>query len=537
MKKFWTIFATALISAILLRLAFPKPALGALAFVALVPFLFALSRVKRPRDGFLFGFAFGFIFHYANIFWLNTIAAYNQFVYIGIFLVGIYLGLYVAIFGWGAVFLRRWYPRAAFILLPALWVALEYARNVGELAFPWSYLSATQPASLPLIQICEITGVWGVSFVLALINVALTEIAITIASHQNFRKCLPAILSAAVVLAATLIFGYARLGRSYNGDKSVRVVLIQPDIPQKLKFTSYAGSDIERQQLPEIIRERNFSMLQSLKPNSADLVVLPESAFTRPFFGMNKALIAKLGKEAKRLSVDILLGANREVLYNAKGEVAHPGEEIKDIGAYNSAWYFQPDGKLFPRTYDKIHLVPFGEHLPYFHLIPGFQRIIVQTGSFMEGKNYTLFPVFSADKNAPFHFATAICFESSFGWLMRRFVKRGADFLVIITNDGWYEDRAGPYQHNDLAVFRAIETRRWVVRCANRGISCVIAPTGKIIRESHLNHRAIITAQIYPKPNHTCYERFSDAFIFLIMAILLGGFILHVLRKKSARLR
>ena len=546
-KAYFIIFAP-VASAILLRLAFPKTAFYPFAFFALVPFIYLLFNLKNPKAGLLCGAIFGFTFHYANIFWLNTIAAYNPFAIIGIFLLGVYLGLYSAVFGWGSVLLIRRNPRFSFILLPCLWVVLEYIRNVGQLAFPWSYLAATQAGNPLFIQICDVTGVWGVSFLVALVNVVLGRFLHRLIHGKSLSHLAADVGLTLAILLLVIWYGAWRLKGEYKGNVPIQVSILQPNIPQKLKFASYAGTQEERKLLPAILESTNFEMLQQLEEGSSELVILPESAFTRPYFGLRKKLLDRLNKESVRLGAGILAGANREVFYNEDGELVQPGEDIKNVAAYNSAWYFQPveHQERFkasdiskatikkPMTYDKIHLVPFGEHLPYFDLIPGFQRIIVQTGSFLEGEKFTLFPLRLSDQDTTattnreaesfFRFAVVICFESSFDWLLREFVRRDADFLVVITNDGWYEDSAGPFQHNDLSIFRAIETRRWIVRCSNRGISGIISPKGVMFEKSRLNQREIINGTIYPKKIHTIYERSGNLLVVFLLLPLLPGF-------------
>lgn len=508
-KKYGKLAAPALLSAILLRLCFPKPSLYPLAFVALVPFFISLMKMERPREGLIIGFIFGFTFHYSNISWLNTLAYYNTFIYIGILLLGIYLGLSGALFGWLAVLLKRRAPKTALFFYPSLWVAIEYLRNMGQLSFPWSYISASQAANLPFIQICSITGIWGVSFLLALSN---TAFAISFLRIRERRKIGDIILTPfwiAVVIAMIHIYGINRIhSKIERPHPPVRVALVQTDIPQKIKYAGYAGTEDDLKNIPPQLEAVNFEMLSKIEAGSADLVLFPESTVISPYFAYQKELLKKFGDEAKRISAPILIGANREVFFDEQERVVGPNDKIFAVNAYNSAWFIKKDGSLFSQSYDKIHLVPFGEHLPYFDLIPGFQRIIVQTGSFLKGANYTLFPVEA--QGHQYRFGAVICFESGFGWLFRNFTNRGADFLAIMTNDGWYEDSAGPFQHADLSIFRAIETGRYVLRCSNRGPSSIIEPNGQIAKKTPLNERTILTGMIYPMKNKTIYAAIGD---------------------------
>lgn len=535
----WRVLLLAFASAVLLRLAFPKYALFPLAYVALVPLFLALFSLERPLDGLFAGIVFGVIFHYSNIFWLNTVAAYNPFALVGIFLLGIYLGLFPGIFGWASIVILKRSPRLSVLLLPSLWVILEYLRSIGQLAFPWSFVSASQAPFPEIIQIAELTGTWGISFLIVLVNFVLALFLSDLIRRERLKPHIPRLFFALGLFLLVLFFGMVRMKYgSFNGPKEIRVAICQPNIPQKLKFASYAGSAQERQHLPSVLRAINFSLLDELEDHSVDLAILPESAFTSPYFGYQSALLGNLSSEARRLSAAILVGANREIFFDKQGKRTTKREEISNVGVYNSAWYFPPDGSPDISCYDKIQLVPFGEHLPYFDLIPGFQRIIVQTGSFLKGDRYTLFPVYflaGEKKTTPtlqgiepaFHFGTVICFESGFGRLFRRYARKGADFFVIITNDGWYEESAGPFQHNQLAVFRAVETRRWVLRCSNRGISGAINPRGEFVKQTPLNEKALLHASIFPAENRTGYRIWGNLFIWLLIFFCLGEWLLH----------
>ena len=522
-----------IISAVLLRLSFPKFSLYPLAFVALFPFFLALMEAERSRTALISGLIFGFVFHYSNIFWLNTISAYNFFAIFGIFILGVYLAAYVAVFGWLAFKIHHRLPRFTFLTFPSLWVVLEYIRNMGQLAFPWSYVSATQSYNTPLIQVADITGVWGISFIVVAVNVIIAELI----HYRKEGKDLKPSLKRAVIIASALVllfvYGIIRMNGDYTKEPEIKVAAVQPNITQKEKYASYAGDQNTRLQLQPVIEEVNFNMLSRLEDENTDLVILPESCFTSPYFELNRELHQRLSAESKRLSAGIILGANREVFFDSEGNITDDHDEIAGIGCYNSAWWFRPDGQISGNIYDKVQLVPFGESLPYFDKIPGFRKLIVQTGSFLRGKNYEPFtlPV----EGEHLKFSTGICFESAFGRLFRRFANEGADFLLIITNDAWYEDSAGPYQHNQLAVFRAVETRRWLVRCSNRGISCYISPSGKIVKKTELNKRTIISGMIKPGKAKTVYLVLGDFFIIPLVLFLLGVtiYIIVISRRKA----
>jgi len=549
-----------LIAVILGRLCFPKPSLSFTAFIFMVPFFIVLFSLERLREGFFWGFVFGFGFYYSNVFWLNTLTVYNSFIPLGIVLLGAYLGLYAAVFGWASMIFMRKFPRAYAFFLPALWVCLEYPRNWGQLAFPWSYLSASQWNNIRLIQIADITGTWGISFFIVLVNLSIAvflkdfitwdirsekrKFPYLLFQKQEIKKIVKKhsilIVIVLCLFFLILVYGFVKSRPGEYKGASINVAIVQPNIPQPLKFASYAGSNAERQQIPAIIESMNFEVLGELKNGAQHLVILPESAFTRPYFKYQKNLLNKLGNEAKRLSAGILVGANREIFLDKNGNQTTDRTKIVRTNAYNSAWYFVPNGILHPTPYDKIQLVPFGENLPYFDMIPGLQKMLALTGSFLKGEHHWLFPVPyknpDTGESSLFFFGTVICFESSFSWIFRTCAIHGADFMTIITNDAWYEDSAGAYQHFSLAIFRAIETRQWIVRCSNRGISCVISPKGRVVRASKLNEKTIVYAKIFPKKMKTVYQLSGDLFVKLLFASLAVGILLifknKLLRKK-----
>jgi apolipoprotein N-acyltransferase len=519
-KEAWehrSAFALSVFSGVLLILAFPKYNMWWLAWVGMVPFFIAI-RDKTPRLAFYLGFVFGFVFYYGNVFWLNTLIDYNEFVPVGIALLGVYLALFAAIFALLASLLRR---RAAagfsFFLIPAVWVVLEYVRSLGRLAFPWAFLSASQYKVLPLIQISDLTGTYGISYLIVLCNLALADLI----SAGRVRGLVRELWKPALVICliiADLLYGSRAMKHTFADGATLKVAVVQPSVPQPTKLLSYLADDPDLQKrLQGQMIAQLVSMIRKEQGGGVDLFVLPESAITEPGFNFDVALRQMLERLAREMNACIFLGAdNRSSL-----------EENATV--YNSAWLIDPQSGLCPQPYNKIQLVPFGEHVPYFSVIPFFQESIVGIGSFAEGKDYTLFPC------KRLKFGAVICFESSFARLLRRFVCDGADFLVVITNDGWYERSAGAYQHNSLSVFRAIENRRYVVRAANTGISCIIAPNGGAVCSSLLYDRITLIAEIRASQHLTFYARYGDIFAQLSLVLALGVLIAVAVRGLGQR--
>jgi len=239
-----------------------------------------------------------------------------------------------------------------------------------------------------------------------------------------------------------------------SGIDRIKVSIVQGNIPQELKWNMEVAEDI-------IDKYNNLTRLAAF--DSPDLIIWPETSFPG-FFGVDKRFTGQVLNLARRISVPLLLGANSE----------------NGIRNFNSAILISRKGGIIDR-YDKIHLVPFGEYVPFSDRFPILHRLVLgELGEFTAGRDYKIFKL-KADNQKPIaKFATLICFEDIFPEMAKKFVQRGAQFLVVITNDAWYGDSGAAYQHAAGSVFRAIENRVPVVRCANTGYSCFIDSRGRI---------------------------------------------------------
>lgn len=509
-------YLLALVSGLIMRLPFPRFNCWWLAWVGLVPFLYALHQ-RRAKSGFYIGLVFGFVFYYANVFWLNALTRFNPFVPIGIVIAGIYLGLYGAVFGWAVAHVSRRLSRLAFLVLPAVWVVLEYVRSLGVFAFPWAFLSASQHNNLVAIQIADITGTYGISYLIVLVNGVIAEFLYR-AFHRPGRISIAKPIVAAALLAIAIAYGVSAMGRSYATGKALRVGVIQPSVPQNIKLASYMSpSEKERTRLSSELFNQLVTMLEANQGKGVELFVLPETAITEMAFAQDAPLHRYLESLSARLNASLFFGADNTIPLDAAGQPVENYQQAVNLLAYNSAWFIDRKNGLSPNVYNKIQLVPFGEHVPYFDAIPYFQEMIVQVGSFEEGKESTIFTCEGV------RFGAMICFESSFAYLARRLVRHGAQFLVVITNDAWFGRSSGPYQHDSLAQFRAVENRRYVVRCANTGISRIITPTGQTVVRLPLYARDSFVSTIRAQDGLTFYARYGDIFVVLCVMLVAGA--------------
>lgn len=509
-------FAAAILSGILYILILPKTSLSFLGWITLVPLIFSIKD-KNPKLSFYLGLTFGFMAFYGSLFWINYIRKYNPYAVIGIPFMCLYIALYPAVFSMTFVYMNKHIRKFHFLIAACLWTALEYIRSLGRISLPFGLFAASQVDSVTLLQICDFTGIFGVSFVLALTNIFIAN-AIFYFRKKDFKNIPLEIGVLSAVLIFTFVYGNIRLKESFvNENKKISIGVVQPSIPQEIKFKSYADDNEDvKKQLQQEINNKQFALLKSKKNSGINLFILPESAFTNELFAYDLDFQKMLHGLSKEIDADMFFGADKLVMLDRKGKITQNRDEYFGTGAFNSAWFLSKENGLNPESYDKIHLLPFGEYVPYFDKIPYFQEIIVQVGSFLEGK------VFSVFESNGVRFGSVICIESIYGNLVRHFRKSGADFLVVITNDAWYADTAGPIQHSDFCTFRAIENRTWLVRCANHGVSGFITPHGVWKSKLGINEVGVLTEDINPaKKTISFYSKHGDLFSQIILLISL----------------
>jgi apolipoprotein N-acyltransferase len=489
----------------LLILIFPWYDVEGLAWVALVPLLMA-TRAMRPQAALGWGWLGGGVGYLGILRWIPhtmihyggvPVAASYGILLLLVAYVALYIGIFATGWSWGV---KRW-PRGVFLFAPALWVALEWVRAHALSGFPWASLGYSQYLNRPLIQVAELTGVYGVSFALVLGNV-LVERLLYAARQRRWRAVMLPWGLTVSCLVAIGGFGIWRLegGRIALpvGATEVGVALIQGNIAQDQKWDLAS-------------RERIFGIYSALTHEAAtaadvDLIVWPEAA--TPFLFAN---------DPQYRARQLLLAeeAGRPLLF---GSPTSSREGSQDV-MYNSAFLIGPDATVLGR-YDKIHLVPFGEYIPLRRLLFFLDKLVIGMGDFGSGEAYTVMTVPQG------RFAVLICFEIIFPELVRHFVRNGAQFLANITNDAWFGSSPASYQHLSMVVFRAVENRVSIVRAANTGISAVIDPTGRLVQQTDLFVRTWIKDRIVLATEPaTFYTRFGDVFAYgclLLTGLVLG---------------
>ena len=500
-----------LTSGFLLYLAEPAPGLGLLAFVALVPFLRAAAKSKSHKYAAIGGFLSGAAFFFPTLFWLTstTVAGY--------FALSLYCALYFAVF---ALVARR---TSSVLVLAACWTLLEFVRGVVAFTgFPWVLLSHTQYDFAMFTQVLDIIGSYGLSGVLVALNVLVYR---AIVSRQ--RKPL---LIATGIVAGICIYGFIRMD-SIAMERSQRVAMVQASVPQEMK-EALAGSYDPKGVFTRYL-EQSVNLARDTK---VDLLVWPETVVLSPYtLNVDPGVLKKEYAEDARFAQGALgslarlhnayfLAGSTSFLPAEHGYVSdiQIAEKIPDGNwrrQYNSAYLLDPNGRYVDR-YDKTHLVPFGEYIPFRDVFPFLIDIVGFDANLNAGTRQTIFQIKNEDRTA--RFGVMICYEDTDSELARRLRRDGADFLVNISNDAWF-GLSELDQHFVAARFRAIENRVGVVRSGNNGISGLIDPLGRA--EVLLDKNAIGSASgdLWTSDSHSVYTRFGDWPAVIVSALVMVG--------------
>jgi len=499
-----------LLSGATLVLAFPKIHFEFLAWVGLVPLLWAI-RQKTPVQAAVLGFLSGLVFYCGLLYWIyNVLTVYGHLSSVlsvfFIVLLSAYLALYFSAFAFGIRWIRTKTELSETLLGPPLWVALEYLRGFLLSGFPWELLGYSQYRVLSLVQIADLTGVYGVSFLIILANAALYRLAL-FAAERRWSPAFREVLAAGILIAGTGIYGQWRLmelAQTSSPEKSIRVALVQGNIRQDVKWeTSYQE---------ETIKIYTHLTLQA-KPQRPQLVIWPETS--APFFIQSPSSFqTKVFDLSSQMGAPLLLGAPGFDRQGAK------------VQYFNSAFLISPEKKIIGR-YDKLHLVPFGEYAPLSGIFSFTKEIIGALGDFEPGLGVRNLTVPFGD------FGVLICYEGIFPDLTRRFVAGGARFLVNITNDGWFGKTSAPHQHLSMATLRAIENRVPIARAANTGISALIASSGQIQAASDLFTREVLSGTISLGQTRSLYTQYGDLFAYACLGVTTLAILIIRLRRGS----
>jgi apolipoprotein N-acyltransferase len=500
-------YLPAALSGAAMVLIFPRAGMDYLAWVCLVPLIVSIL-CRTQHHVMMQGIVAGTIYHIGLVYWvvvsMNTYGGVPQpLAVVLLAILSFFLSLFVALPLWSSTFIWKRTGIRLTLTLPICWVASEYIKSWFLTGFPWELLGYSQFQNLRLIQIADITGIYGVSFVLLGINCAIATIVHALIVRRRFAILEPC--CALVLMAACLFYGHTRMQEFHDPvGPRLTALLIQPNIPQDLKWD------------PEYLNEtmqRLFHLSTTQAPDETDLIIWPESA-TPFFFQSDEGYKENVFRTLRHSGSWLLFGSPS---YTTSGT---------EPSFFNSAFLLRPDGSEAGK-YDKLHLVPWGEYVPLQRLFPFINRLVTGIGDFSTGAGMKLLPF----KNTAL--ATLICYEIIFPNLTRQFVRMGGHYIINITNDAWFGNTCAPYQLLSMAVLRAVENKRFLVRAANTGISAVIAPTGKILAQTELFTEAALPATITALDQLTLYSRIGD--IFAGICLLATTILLIAARRSKPR--
>ena len=561
----WPVLGLSLLSLVLTLPLFAPWSWWPLGYVAFVPWLVGIGLAGRARWAYLGSYLLGAGFFFVHLHWLYTTTAEG---YVALCLV--FLNLFFVLAAWPIRYLYRTRKLPMTLVFPVVWTAVETLRAHNPLAFPWFLLGHSQIRVLSLVQVADLGGVAAVTFVTAMVNGCIVDLLLKPirmtrepGGRWRFRPGfeLPATL---LVVAASMIYGWYRLGQP-TGDPGPKVAVVQGDFLLYTTRNPQAATDAQK---------RSFYLDQLTKAAATagdlDLVVLPETPWD---IYLNEELVGIAAEDPnwgrylrmRRLFVDLATKLRTHVIVGAMSIDPQPAGSYPDVHRYNSAFLFTPAQEQTQR-YDKIHLVPFGEYVPFRYTsgLHWLYRLLndgpwnpwgrPQEGgpayeySLTRGHEHNVF-TFTGRDGRRLRCAVTICYEDVIPQVFRRFVADAAghkrvDFMLNISNDGWFGHGAQQAQHLVNCAFRAIENRVAVARSVNTGISGFIDSRGAwhdLVqapdRRLHAGGAGYTISRMGLDPRVSLYSRFGDVFGALCGAVALIACGLSVANWRAGRRR
>jgi apolipoprotein N-acyltransferase len=527
--------ALLIISSLLLILCFPNFNLGFMAWVGLFPLLLLIDKKNLARSFFL-SLGCGILFFLGIFHWILSIPKFSVLQQIAL---ALYLGSYLGLFGVAFSFIStRWSHTLALWAAPFLWVSLEYIRsNLSFLALPWGLLAHSQHQYPTVIQIASITGTYSLSFLIVMVNAALAALFSSYLPIFQAKKIPPnlhlkkgegffpligdgkaaLIVTSAFLVFLTIFYGQLTVSKSIIGDR-IKISVVQGNIDQSKKWDAQYAQEIMK-----IYTE----LTQEAAKDQPALIIWPETA-TPGGVNQDMRLYMEVRNIAKKAGTHLLIGSSQQQKIAGKGK--------KDLKYFNSAFLISPEPKAVKnQRYDKIRLFPFGEYLPFQEFIPWSSFGVPNMIGYVSGKEFTVFAL------PEFRFGVTICWENVFPDLFRQFIKNGAQFMINITNEAWFGRSAAPHHLVSISVFRAVENRVFVVRCANTGVSCIIDPYGRIIdrvrdeKGQDIFIRGVIGGWVTPLETRTIYTQYGDLFPWVCMVVSAAFLLAACVRSQFVR--
>lgn len=447
------------------------------------------------RRAFALGLVTGGVHYAGTLYWTSgTVATFGGLPWLVAVpvagLLVLYMSLYVGLFAIVTSTLIRRLGIWGLMLAPAVWVSGEYLRAYAFGGFPWIPLGNAVVTLLPVAQLASVTGVYGLSWLLALLNVCFAIAALT-----TGRVRVVAAVGGLALVTAVSVWGGARLGDGAltRAGTPFTLALVQGNVPQDEKWDPARADDIY---------QRYQRMTREAMDRGARLVLWPESA-TPFYFDEDPMQASELRRLVRQRGIPVLFGTD---------EI----ERGTPARYYNSAFVLDADGTT-AGVYRKMFLVPFGEYVPFGSLLTFVGPLVESVAAFSPGTRVTMMPV---DGH---RVSTAICYEVVYPHLIHEGVRAGAELLTTITNDAWYGESSAPFQHFELAAMRAIEQGRYLARAANTGISGIVDPYGRILARTELFETTTVIGDVRFIQERTIYGRIGDLTAQAAVLLTLAG--------------
>lgn len=518
------------LSAALQVVIFPLPGLYWLSWVAMAPLLIALLRAHpsgalqldanvrlapaTPIEGFLLAYACGILWCGGTCYWVfDTMHRYGglpvPLALLVLILFCLYIGLYHGLFGLLLAVMARGSERRALVAAPFVWVAVELART-RVTAFPWELLGYAQTDNFVLTRIATLTGVYGLSWEIVLVNSAFA--AAFLVAKERRKLLLVSACAASVILQAGQWVAPPRAA----ADRSA--LLVQQNIPIEAEWTrDYFESTLRKLTAMSVKGVGGVDTQPGATPASkVDLIVWPESP--APFYAHDPSFRSVVGDMARQARTWVVSGS---IGIDPAGST-----DAQKSKVFNSAVLVNPEGELTGR-YDKVHLVPFGEYLPFPSLFAFAGGLTKEVGEFTHGSSRAPLDAGSA------RVGIFICYESVFPDEVRQFAQQGAQVLVNISNDGWYGDSGAWKQHLQQTRMRAIENHRWLLSATNTGLTAAIDPWGRVVAQVPRKERTVLVAPYGLVSSTTFYTRHGDWFALLCAIISVGALMARFAKARS----
>ncbi len=473
-----------------------------LSIPLLTPLIYSALRFRGKKRFFTL-WLWGIAAIFSRSMWLVNVTIEGKWIYVvfALFLLSLFLGIAFALAGYLAALSRRFFGKFWILIYPSLWVLLDYVKSTGELSFPWLLQGYLFTPFLPFAQLGAVTGLWGLTWIAVFASLLFY---IRFADRKPLIKVEVALL---IFITAVSLWGAVRLKRAQVEEK-FKVALIQSNLDHK---------NWDKETSLDEAMELNEEMIQSVEDSAVDLIVLPESG-VYAYLDYSWVRKKEVFRWARESNTPIMLGT---LDYTVR-EKPDSGYDI-----YNSAFMIRPDQLRFEK-YRKMKLVPVSEGMPYGWKFPLLSRIKIPGGSFQRG-----FENVTWDIDSSFSIVPTICYEAIYPGFNRDRLLDGGDATVNITNDSWFGISKGPYQHLEMARFRAIETGVPVIRCAASGISVVTDCYGRYLAKTTLGERATLVSSVPKKLSPTIYMRFGDWFIWVNILMVIFASVISVIRGRK----